>query len=43
MEKLQSIFKQLYREWSVEGKDERAASFKPIVDEIILRFPPDQV
>ncbi|XP_055939566.1 carnosine N-methyltransferase-like [Argiope bruennichi] len=43
MEKVQSIFKQLYREWSVEGKDERDASFKPILDEIALRFPEDKV
>ncbi|CAL1277179.1 unnamed protein product [Larinioides sclopetarius] len=43
MEKVQSIFKQLYREWSVEGKDERDASFKPILDEIALRYPEDKV
>lgn len=43
MEKLQSIFKQLYREWSIEGKEERDASFKPILDEIVLRFPPEKV
>lgn len=43
MEKLQSIFKQIYREWSVEGKAEREASFKPILDEIVLHFPPDKV
>lgn len=41
MEKVQSILKQLYREWSVEGKEERSASFKPILDEISLRFPVD--
>ncbi|GFS69951.1 carnosine N-methyltransferase [Nephila pilipes] len=43
MEKVQSIFKQLYREWSVEGKEERDASFKPILDEIAVRFPDDKV
>lgn len=43
MDKLQSIFKQLYREWSAEGKEERDASFKPILDEIVLRFPPNEV
>ncbi|XP_035220920.1 carnosine N-methyltransferase-like isoform X2 [Stegodyphus dumicola] len=43
MEKVQSIFKQLYREWSMEGKEERDASFKPILDEISERFPPDEI
>ncbi|XP_042897926.1 carnosine N-methyltransferase isoform X2 [Parasteatoda tepidariorum] len=39
MEKIQSILKQLYREWSVEAKEERDASFKPIIDEVIALFP----
>lgn len=43
MEKVQSIFKQLYREWSIEGKEEREASFKPILDEIVLRYPSDKM
>ncbi|GIZ00931.1 carnosine N-methyltransferase [Caerostris extrusa] len=43
IEKVQSIFKQLYREWSFEGKEERDMSFKPILEEISMRFPIDQI
>ncbi|XP_067123936.1 carnosine N-methyltransferase [Centruroides vittatus] len=38
-DKVQSIFKQIMREWSEDGKEERNSSFTPILNEISERFP----
>lgn len=43
MEKVQSVFKQLFREWSEEGRAERDACYEPILMEILLRYPKDEV
>ncbi|XP_011876474.1 PREDICTED: UPF0586 protein C9orf41 homolog isoform X2 [Vollenhovia emeryi] len=41
-EKVQATIKQLVRDWSVEGAEERKACYQPIVDEILHQFPSDQ-
>lgn len=38
-EKVQATIKQLVRDWSTEGTDERKTCYQPIIDEIILQFP----
>ncbi|XP_071579735.1 carnosine N-methyltransferase [Temnothorax nylanderi] len=38
-EKVQATIKQLVRDWSVEGAEERKACYQPIVDEILCQFP----
>lgn len=40
-EKVQVTFKQFYRDWSEEGADERNICYKPIIQEIVNRFPAD--
>ncbi|XP_075219457.1 carnosine N-methyltransferase isoform X2 [Lycorma delicatula] len=42
MEKVEAVLKQLFREWSKSGQEERNASFQPILDEIALHFPKDK-
>lgn len=39
MDKVRSTLKQFVREWAEEGKPEREACFKPLIDEIEARFP----
>lgn len=41
-EKVQATIKQLVRDWSVEGADERKACYQPIIDEISNQFPLDK-
>lgn len=38
-EKVQATIKQLVRDWSVEGIEERTACYQPIIDEILNQFP----
>ncbi|KAG5308821.1 CARME methyltransferase, partial [Acromyrmex insinuator] len=38
-EKVQATIKQLVRDWSVEGAEERKACYQLIVDEILYQFP----
>lgn len=38
-EKVQATIKQLVRDWSVEGTEERTACYQPIIDEILCQFP----
>lgn len=38
-EKVQATIKQLVRDWSVEGTEERNACYQPIIDEILNQFP----
>lgn len=42
MEKVQSTLKQIVRDWSKDGEQERAACYDPIIQEIETCFPPDQ-
>lgn len=42
MEKVQSTLKQIVRDWSKDGEEERAACYLPIIEEIEAHFPPDQ-
>ncbi|XP_065883816.1 carnosine N-methyltransferase-like isoform X2 [Dysidea avara] len=42
MEKVKTTIKQFYRDWSSEGQAERDTCYKPIIDEIKERFPPDK-
>ena len=42
MEKVQSTLKQIVRDWSKDGEEERAACYDPIIQEIEANFPPDQ-
>lgn len=42
MDKVQSILKQLVRDWSTEGQAERAACYEPFINEILHRFPVDK-
>lgn len=42
MEKVQSTLKQIVRDWSKDGEEERAACYNPIIEEIEFNFPPDQ-
>lgn len=41
-EKVQATIKQLVRDWSVEGAEERKACYQPIVDEILYQFPSER-
>ncbi|XP_034946190.1 carnosine N-methyltransferase isoform X2 [Chelonus insularis] len=38
-EKVQATIKQLVRDWSIQGIDERKTCYQPIIDEIIRQFP----
>ncbi|EZA49588.1 hypothetical protein DMN91_005678 [Ooceraea biroi] len=38
-EKVQATIKQLVRDWSTEGTEERKACYQPIIDEILYQFP----
>ncbi|KAL6259804.1 hypothetical protein P5V15_009715 [Pogonomyrmex californicus] len=38
-EKVQATIKQLVRDWSVQGTEERKACYQPIIDEILCQFP----
>lgn len=40
-EKVQATIKQLVRDWSEEGAQERLTCYQPIIDEILQQFPPD--
>ncbi|XP_015522769.1 carnosine N-methyltransferase [Neodiprion pinetum] len=40
-EKVQATIKQLVRDWSEEGAQERLSCYQPIIDEILQQFPPD--
>ncbi|XP_066247911.1 carnosine N-methyltransferase [Euwallacea similis] len=42
LDKVQSVFKQLMRDWSSLGATERKQCYQPIIEEISLNFPPDQ-
>jgi hypothetical protein len=42
MEKVQSTLKQIVRDWSKDGEEERSACYNPIIEEIELNFPPAQ-
>ena len=42
MEKVQSTLKQIIRDWSKDGEEERAACYGPILKEIEEYFPADQ-
>ncbi len=42
MEKVQSTLKQIVRDWSKDGEEERAACYNPIIEEIEANFPADQ-
>lgn len=39
MDKVKSTLKQLMRDWSEEGAGERDACYKPVIQEILERFP----
>lgn len=43
MEKVRTTIKQFFRDWSEEGAAERDLCYKPIIDEIVSRYPPDQM
>lgn len=38
-EKVQATIKQFFRDWSMEGKDERKDCYEQIVEEIMIQFP----
>lgn len=42
LDKVQSVFKQLMRDWSAMGAAERSQCYQPIIDEIMLQFPEDK-
>ncbi|XP_078576459.1 carnosine N-methyltransferase-like [Branchiostoma floridae x Branchiostoma japonicum] len=42
MDKVKTTLKQFVRDWSAEGKVERDACYKPIIEEIQQRFPAEQ-
>ncbi|KAK4029622.1 hypothetical protein OUZ56_022594 [Daphnia magna] len=42
MEKVQSTLKQIVRDWSKDGEQERAACYDPIIEEIEHKFPPGE-
>lgn len=42
MEKVQSTLKQIVRDWSKDGEQERAACYDPIIEEIERKFPPGE-
>lgn len=41
LDKVQSVFKQLMRDWSSLGAAERKQCYDPIIDEIVLNYPED--
>ncbi|CAG9766502.1 unnamed protein product [Ceutorhynchus assimilis] len=41
LEKVQSVFKQLMRDWSSLGASERQQCYQPIIDEVLLNYPED--
>lgn len=43
LDKVQSVFKQLMRDWSSLGAAERQQCYEPIVEEIKSEYPEDQV
>ena len=43
MEKVRTTIKQFFRDWSEEGAAERDLCYKPVIDEIISRYPPDKM
>ena len=43
MEKVRTTIKQFFRDWSEEGATERNCCYKPIIDEIVCRYPPDKM
>lgn len=42
LDKVQSVFKQLMRDWSALGATERFQCYQPIIDEINFQFPEDK-
>ena len=42
MDKVKTTVKQFVRDWSNDGKNERDACYKPVLDEIEELFPPDR-
>ncbi|KAF5269834.1 hypothetical protein FQR65_LT05880 [Abscondita terminalis] len=42
LDKVQSVFKQLMRDWSALGFAERKQCYDPIIEEIELQFPPEK-
>lgn len=43
LDKVQSVFKQLMRDWSTLGEAERKQCYNPIIEEIMLEYPEDRV
>lgn len=43
LDKVQSVFKQLMRDWSSLGAEERKQCYQPIISEIEQEFPEDKV
>ncbi|XP_022907248.1 carnosine N-methyltransferase [Onthophagus taurus] len=43
LDKVQSVFKQLMRDWSSLGAKEREECYSPVINEIELQFPEDKV
>ena len=41
MDKVKTTIKQLYRDWSKAGKEERDACYLPVLSAVEKRFPPD--
>ena len=39
MDKVSSVLRQVVRDWSAEGEDERRQCYQPIIDELQRRFP----
>ncbi|XP_077864473.1 carnosine N-methyltransferase-like [Saccoglossus kowalevskii] len=42
MDKVQTTLRQFVRDWSEDGQKERDTDYKPIIEEIMKRFPPDK-
>lgn len=42
VDKVQTVFKQLMRDWSSMGATERQQCYEPIIEEIKLEYPEDQ-
>lgn len=43
IERVQVTLKQIARDWSLDGAEEREQCYKPIIDEVALFFPPDSM
>uniref|UniRef100_A0A336MW75 carnosine N-methyltransferase n=1 Tax=Culicoides sonorensis TaxID=179676 RepID=A0A336MW75_CULSO len=41
IERVQVTLKQIARDWSTDGEDERQQCYKPIIDEVVNYFPPE--